>query len=310
MDIFTKANEPVVSIIMTSYNYEEYIESAINSIIDQTYKNWVLIIIDDASIDNSVKIIQNFKEQYPDKIKLVLNENNLGIKRVNEIAFQYVTGDFVAFLESDDLWHTKYLEEKVNAMKKFPDVSLVYSNLELMGDNLNENIRYIDYLNYCRYVGKSIKYEPMDMYEIVLFRNPIVSFSNIFIRRELLSGIILNEEYAIWSDWQLVMQAALQGKFFYIDRILVKWRVHQESTNNKFIKKVNQKSEAGRFRVVLLSIIKEKVSRDAADKNIRYLIEPYSLQFKLKQLWHELMFVFDSPVTVFREIIRRIKNKD
>lgn len=299
-------NSDLISVIMTSYNYAHYLSEGINSIISQTYKNWELIIIDDASSDNSVEIIDEFVQKYPDKIKFIKNEKNLGIKKTNEIAFQYVKGEYVAFLESDDVWNVKNLEKKIHIAKKYPEAVLIYSNIELIG-NIKENKRYYDYLNYCNYAGNICKNKPKNFFRIAFFRNPIVTFSNIFIKKEILNDLILNKEYEIWSDWQLVIQSSIIGKFLYLDDKLVKWRIHQSSTNNKFVSENNQNSEAGRFRAVILKIIKDKISRKKYDENIKYLYDIFSLKFKFRQILHEFGFVFYSPLTVFRELLRRLK---
>ena len=89
-----------VSIITSSYNYEQYIEQSIESVIHQTYSNWELIIVDDGSIDNSVEIIKKYKDK-DNRIKLYTHENNknLGLIKTLELGIKNSTGDFIVFLE-------------------------------------------------------------------------------------------------------------------------------------------------------------------------------------------------------------------
>jgi glycosyltransferase involved in cell wall biosynthesis len=290
---------------MTSYNYASFISESIESVLQQTYQNWELIIIDDASSDNSVEIIREYAKKDTKRIIFIQNEKNLGIKKSTEKAFEYVNGKYLAFLESDDKWAKDCLEKKINKIQKFPDVSLIYSDVSLFGDELPQNEKYFDYLNYCRYAGKNISNKPKNMYRIAIYRNPVISFSNIFIKSELIGNLFFNEEYQIWSDWQLVIQATIKGDFLYIDEKLLYWRVHNNSANNKFQKRINQNSEAGRFKVVLLDLIKKSIPREDSNSNIQYLYDIFSLKFKMKQIFHEIGFSMHSPGSVFREIKRR-----
>ena len=304
LNIFSK-----VSVVMTSYNYGDYIGQAIDSVFNQIYENWELIIIDDGSTDGSQKIIEKYISQNPHKTIFIKNEKNLGLKASTEIALTKVSGKYTAFLESDDVWTKDHLSKKVSAAEKHKNASLIYSNLDIICDEKVNIDKYTDYLNYCRYAGWIINRRNQKPFRIVFFRNPVVSFSNIFIKSELVNDLILIKEYEIWSDWQLVMQAALKGEFVYLPEKLVYWRVHNESFNNRFMRKINPKSEGARFRVILNTIIKDKISKDNEDVIIEYLYNQYSLKFKLDQFFHEIGFAFYSPKSVYRELKRRLEKK-
>lgn len=298
---------PECSIIMTSYNYSRYISEAIDSVLAQSFSDWELIVVDDGSTDNSIEIINTYVEKFPEKVFLFTHRNNinLGIKSSYELAFTKVKGKYIAFLESDDCWHSQCLEKKIEAMNKFPECSLVYSDLMLIGNNLDKNNRYEDYLKYCRFVGKKLSKTPQDIYNILLLRNPIVSFSNIVIRKDVLEYIILLEEHQIWSDWQLLIQASLKGKFFYIRDKLVLWRIHSESYNFKYMKNNDTKKEGALFKVDLNIIIKDRIDKNDNDKVIRYLYYPNTITYKIWQFFHNIRFAVYSPITVIKEIIRK-----
>ena len=92
----------LVSIIMPNYNGEKYIEESLNTVLNQTYKNWELLIIDDCSKDRSVELI---KEKYNDKrINLIELKENKGSSHARNIGLKYSKGKYIAFLDSDDLW--------------------------------------------------------------------------------------------------------------------------------------------------------------------------------------------------------------
>lgn len=106
---------PLVSIIMPTYNSENTIEDSINSVINQTYTNWELLITDDCSTDATLTIIKRFSKS-DDRIKLLCLQSNsgAGVARNNSIA--HSAGRFIAFLDSDDMWHREKLEKQVHFM--------------------------------------------------------------------------------------------------------------------------------------------------------------------------------------------------
>lgn len=111
----------LVSVIITNYNYEKYIVEAIESVLNQTYKNFELIIVDDGSKDQSRRIIQPYQLQYPNKIKLILQENG-GQGSAFNAGFDASTGEIIAFLDADDYWYENKLEKIVEYHKSHAGV--------------------------------------------------------------------------------------------------------------------------------------------------------------------------------------------
>lgn len=109
--------EDLVSIIMPAYNCCDFIGQAIESVIKQTYKNWELIIVDDCSLDSTLETIENFAER-EERIILKKNEKNHGAAYSRNKAIKYARGEYIAFLDSDDLWDEGKLEKQLDFMKK------------------------------------------------------------------------------------------------------------------------------------------------------------------------------------------------
>lgn len=105
----------LVSIITPLYNCSDFLKQTIQSILFQTYQNWEVIMVDDCSSDNSVSIAQEFVER-DHRIKLVQLEKNSGAAVARNKAIEAATGRFIAFLDSDDLWHPQKLEKQINFM--------------------------------------------------------------------------------------------------------------------------------------------------------------------------------------------------
>lgn len=106
----------LVSVIMPAYNAAHYIEASIRSVMDQTVKNWELLVIDDCSRDNTAEVIARLAEEDA-RIRLIKNEQNLGTAGTRNKALDMFRGKYVAFLDSDDLWHTEKLERQLRVIE-------------------------------------------------------------------------------------------------------------------------------------------------------------------------------------------------
>ena len=102
-----------VSIIMGIYNCADTLPEAIDSIVNQTYVNWELIMCDDGSKDTTYQIAEKYQKMYPDKIVLIKNEKNQGLNYTLNHCLQYVTGDYIARMDGDDLSLPTRLEKEV-----------------------------------------------------------------------------------------------------------------------------------------------------------------------------------------------------
>ena len=105
----------LVSIIMPTYNCARFIRESIDSVLAQTYTNWELIIVDDSSTDNTAEMIANFNDP---RIHYLRNEQNEGAALTRNKALRAVKGRYIAFLDSDDLWHPDKLERQIAFMEQ------------------------------------------------------------------------------------------------------------------------------------------------------------------------------------------------
>lgn len=119
----------MISIVTASYNYAQYIGETIQSVLNQTYSDWELVIVDDCSSDNSVEVIKSFKDE---RIKLYVNGKNLGLKGTVKRGIELAQGNWIVFLESDDVITPDYLKKKVEIAQKYPDVVLIFNDCEFL----------------------------------------------------------------------------------------------------------------------------------------------------------------------------------
>ena len=113
-----------VSVVMTVFNGEKFLREAIDSVLCQTFKNFELIIVNDASTDNSLKIIQE-KSSLDQRIKIINLKENLGMANALNIAINDSKADYIARMDSDDIMYKNRLEEQVSYMSKHKDVDVL-----------------------------------------------------------------------------------------------------------------------------------------------------------------------------------------
>lgn len=124
---------PLISVVIPCYNYANYIKEAIQSVINQSYKNIELIVINDGSSDNSHEIIQALAQEYK---FLYVNQKNSGVTQTSQNGLDLARGEFIKFLDADDKIYPNFLANALNALKD-PNTAFVYANADLMDENSN-----------------------------------------------------------------------------------------------------------------------------------------------------------------------------
>jgi glycosyltransferase involved in cell wall biosynthesis len=149
----------MVSIITPAYNVEHFISAAIQSVINQTFTNWEMIIVDDASEDNTCAIIQDFIA-IDNRIKLLQHSQNLGTGVARNKGIKKATGNYIAFLDADDVWEPHKLETQLVFMEAHK-IAISYSSYELIdeqGNALNKIVEALPRVTFnkqlkCNYIG-------------------------------------------------------------------------------------------------------------------------------------------------------------
>ena len=186
-------NRPKVSIVMGIYNCESTVKESINSIINQTYDDWELIMCDDCSRDNTYKVAKKYAERYPDKIKLLKNENNMTLAPTLNKCMEYVTGEYIARQDGDDISDKNRIEKQVEFLEKNNDMSIVGTNMVSFDENGYHGVHSL---------GKILD---RDYY---LKRGVIFFHATILIRTEVMKKLngystkwyaVQAEDYELWS---------------------------------------------------------------------------------------------------------------
>lgn len=141
----------LVSIVMPAYNAAAFIAESIGSVQQQTFAEWELLVIDDASVDDTCEIVKAIRSE-DTRIKLHTLPANQGAGFARNIGIKAATGDFICFLDADDLWKPHKLEKQLQVMQE-EQVNVCYSSYELInqeGQNLNRQIKALEYLSFSK----------------------------------------------------------------------------------------------------------------------------------------------------------------
>ncbi len=227
-----------ISIITASYNYEKYIEETINSVLNQSYNNWELIIVDDGSSDNSIKIIKKFCEK-DNRIKLYTHENNQnkGLKETLLLGISKAQSNWVVFLESDDLITADYLKKKIDIIQKYPQVGLIFNDVQLFGDEKKVYINTPIFKSNHNFLLK--KRYPCNIFWDLNVSNKILTFSTLMVKKSLLNNENFDTPVDKLLDWWLYIHITYQNEVYYIPEKLTLWRLHKNSYISKNRKKTN-----------------------------------------------------------------------
>lgn len=214
--IYQHPISPMISVIMPAYNAEKYIKEAINSVLRQTYDNFEFIIIDDGSLDNTVKEIKKYIDP---RIIFIQNEKNKGLIETLNNAIRIAKGKYIARMDADDIACSERLEKQFNYMENNPDISI-----------LGANLRYISGTYETHFPEK---YEDI---KIQMLESNKISHPTVMMRKAHIvnSQLRYNENYPSAEDYKLWIDAIQNGlKIENMPDILLFYRIHENQISSQ-----------------------------------------------------------------------------
>lgn len=250
-----------LSIIVTCYNFQNYIADAINSLLVATENiNAEIIIIDDCSTDNSAEIIKSI---HSDKIVFIKHDVNFGPRKSINEAFAITRGKYICRFDGDDLWHKDFFNETIKILEENDEVGLVYTDISIINTfnevtSLSGNITRPD------------KLLNPDFEFIDIFKKYYIAAPSIIARREAWEiGFPVPVPYDA-LDWYLSLIMSLKWKFYFLNKPLASYRVH--STNMHTTQIFNKKEE-----VITLALFKDILDKSNYSKSIINSLKSSSL---------------------------------
>ena len=209
--------EPLISIIVATRNREELLPLAIESLIKQTYQNIEIVIVDDASSDNTPIVIDCLIKSDPRVISL-RTEINIGPGGARNLGITKSKGDYIAIMDDDDIAYPERLEIQMEAMSKNPDVGLVFSLVEIVDAQYQVIRIHPDLL-----VEGDFPREPKEVFKLIYLAYCYIPNTTLFIKRQALGDTRYIEDHWIGEDWFLILQLSAKGiRMLGVNQPLVK----------------------------------------------------------------------------------------
>jgi len=213
------------TVMMASYNNEKYIGQAIESVLAQTYKNWELLIVDDCSLDNSVKIIKQYLDD--DRIKLLVNKANLGYIGTLKRLVKESNSEILGILDGDDALKDDAVETMLDTYREHPDCGLIYSQFAYCDENLKFKSK-----GFC---------QPLPPGETNLHCNCISHFTT-FKKECYYKTEGYDEDILFANDKDLTFKLEEVTNTFFADKILLNYRILPSSLGHDPAKALTRKT--------------------------------------------------------------------
>lgn len=212
-----------IDILLATYNGEKFVKEQIESILNQTYENFNLIISDDASTDNTLNILEEY-EKKDTRIKVFKKEKNKGLIDNFEFLLKNVTSDYFMFSDQDDIWKKDKIEKSINKLKE-ESSGLVYTDLEIVDEKLN--VIYPSYWKYKQIYKKIIKYNNFE----ALYLNNFVTGCTILAKSKYIKDILplpRNSKFVLHDYWTALIISA-KDKISYVEEPTIQYRQHKNN---------------------------------------------------------------------------------
>lgn len=271
---------PLVTVLMPVYNVEDYIIESLSSIINQTYRNLEILVINDASIDRTLEKVQSFNDE---RIRIINNEQNKGIPYTRNVGLKEAHGKYIALMDSDDISYPERIEKQVQFMESNLDIDVVGTFYQVFGGTLNGGI-------FKRKV-KSKYITPLDLKIKFLF-NCAIHNPTSMLRKDTINKYELryNTDYFVVQDYDLFVQISKFGKLAILPEVLYKYRVgHSNITKKSLQTKVLNRRK-------IISAIHNDILKFYGFTFTEEELETYNLLFFDNQSTESLFEDFDSRI--------------
>jgi glycosyltransferase involved in cell wall biosynthesis len=276
--------KPLISAIIIFLNEEKFIQEAIESVFAQTYDNWELLLVDDGSTDSSTAIARRYAEKYPEKVRYLEHDGhrNLGMSASRNLGFHNAKGEYISFLDGDDVWLPHKLEQQVAILESQPEAAMVYGPLQVwyswLGNpeyNKRDHLMGVNHNGVHPYSNSLVK--PPALLNLFL-RDEFFIPGGIMVRRNVLESVGGYEEVfrGMYEDAVVLVKICLTSAVFVSSECWYRYRSHWDSYTDI-------SWEEGRFyadRLFYLNWVEEYLSKQGVKdpevwKSLRKAKWPY-----------------------------------
>lgn len=228
-------NKPLVSVICLCYNHKDYVEIALNSVVNQTYSNIEIVIADDCSFDGSQEVIKKWQTKNP-ATTFIINSKNLGNTKTFNKALKLAKGEYIIDFATDDVLLPNCIEKQIETFKKtkLQNLGVVYANIDLVDEN--GKIR-------STYYTENENPESGDIYKMVIGRTTMICSIASMIKRNVFETIGFYDENLAYEDLDFWVRASREFEFEYIPEILAQKRELSTSLSAQFLHQKSQRTK-------------------------------------------------------------------
>jgi len=210
---------PKVSVIIPTYNRKDIVCETIDSVLSQTCKDYEIIVVDDGSTDDTKSVLA----RYGDKI-LYIYQENMGLSSARNTGIRNMCGEYIALLDSDDIWFPKKLEKQIQLLEENPDIALVSCRSEVIDSKGTHAGSY-----------KPSNYQSLDFNGLLVANHIVVS--SVIVRKNILEDVgLFDETLRSYEDVDLWLRILLKYKIFYSEDVLVKYRISPDALSRDMFK--------------------------------------------------------------------------
>ena len=222
------SDQPLISIVINCYNGEKYLAKTIDSIFEQTYENWEIVFWDNRSTDNSAKVIQSYLDS---RIKYYLATDHTPLGKARNLAIEKATGEWCAFLDSDDIWVASKLSRQLDVINKNQDIGVVYGQMLVYVEGGQHNSVWSKRMR--KYTKKTImKNLPEGRIFNQLLRVNFVPLLTAIFKRDLFMEVNgVSEHMEIAEDYDLFLKLSCLTKFRAVQDVVAYYRLHDNNTS-------------------------------------------------------------------------------
>lgn len=229
-------SNPLVSAIIIFLNGEQFIEEAITSIFAQTYEYWELLLVDDGSTDTSTAITQNYAQKYPRKVRYLEHQRhqNRGMSASRNLGIAHAQGDYVGFLDADDIWLPHKLDQQLAIFEVHPEVDMVYGRTQIWYSWANMAAQQLDHFYDLGVIPNRV-IQPPQLFKLLLqnrYQTP--TSCNALMRRSAFQDVGLFEESfrTMYEDQVFFSKVTLNLPVYVADECWAKYRQHPQSCSS------------------------------------------------------------------------------
>lgn len=281
----------LVSVITPAYNAQRYIKRAIESVLNQTYKNLEVIVIDDGSTDRTAEIIKS----YNDPRIIYLYQENQGQGPARNYGIRKSKGEYITLLDADDVYLPEKIEKQVQFMQTYPEYKAVYCNaLHFYSDNPY------------KFFKKKYDCPCGDIFPDLL-RTSLINPNTIMFHREVLEKVGgFNEKRYYPEDWDMWLRIARACfRFGYIDEDLVKVEIREDSNTTMDIQWILKENALEMFHNIFSQMTKEEKSFYRTDKILKKMRFKLAIAYLIAERKRDFLHTFSRlcPSSFFGKII-------